>query len=562
MYEKTKLESTLGFTLLEIMLTLGAIAVLTAGGIATYQNLSARSHTQEATQQVRTLSNMLMQTWGQSGSFASLSGASIVQNKAVPEGISISKGQMENPFGGSILLSPTVDNTAFVMTLDNVPNDACASMPGQLGREFSSVSVNGTQVYAPGMKIDVGTIAKMCGLGKNTLTLQGNPVSPPNFGEVALLPDHGNPAKSPIVPTTKGSSAVASVSPITALTAQSSGLPSKLQSPTVSLVKTASVSVESISSPPTSPTTAFPGTVLPPRTCFPSNVATPVSSTIYDTQTLGCPEGDTGSIDQQKTATQTVTTTTLTTCQSPWSAPFVTTTKNTTQTAWSAWATTSNTCSPMCSTRLGSYAVQYSYNWATINVGCPAGYSGTNSYQELQVRTNSAYCRSPTSPVNPVYGGWTSWSNTGNTQNAVNTCQPNITPPPTPSIASAMWGVNIDVSPSPTATSYQIGLSCQLTATGPVASTIQNVPVAGLPSTATNPNHFDTFSPAYRIGGIGETTSVPGVNELTAMTGALPQSQCKGFFFPLSTTAWVRACNSSGCSGWTSMLQMCSWGLC
>src|SRR5579875_3249686 len=93
-----------GFTLLEIMLALGAIAVIAGGSLVAYHSISERGDAQATVQQVRVLTQTLMQTWGQSGSFSDVSGTSMVANKAVPEGIDTAKGQMVDKWGGAIVL--------------------------------------------------------------------------------------------------------------------------------------------------------------------------------------------------------------------------------------------------------------------------------------------------------------------------------------------------------------------------------------------------------------------------------------------------------------------------
>jgi type II secretory pathway pseudopilin PulG len=219
------------------------------------------------------------------------------------------------------------------------------------------------------------------------------------------------------------------------------------------------------------------------------------------------------------------------------------------------------------------------------SAACPAGQTGSDTWSEVYnvtTTTTTAYnCASaPTTLPAPTMTTSTSTADTGTRQGEVNTCTAATPVPGATQIAGAMWGVNIDVSETTGATYFEIGASCMSNATplptGPFANTIQQVPVAGLPSTSTTPNSLDTFAPAYRIGAIGETTSVPGVAEVTAMYAALPQSSC---FVTVNTTniwgqpvsenvsqpvsVYVRACNSSGCGAWTSgFVTFCSWNQC
>ena len=566
-FQNFKYHSRLGFTLLELLIVLGSITVISSGTWVAYQISNRRSETKSAIQGARTLSNTLMQTYGRTGSFANLDTQSVINGQLAPANLPVVNHSLTNPWGGSVTVAPSsTGSNAFSLTFKGVPSDGCVNMASQLSPNFEHVNVNNTSVGGIGQSVNIGLATQLCFGNKNTIMLTSNTVATPTTGGVLLPVDHGAPPPLPIPPpSTLGAASVAPVKAVTAQMADSTTQLKTFKIPTVSAVSVTGVPASVSRTITTSIMT--PTTALPPQTCFPSVTQSTATSIDYGYQTLACQVGYAGSISQQQTRTKSIVTTTTKTCATLWSTPSVSrVSASPTYGAWGAWTTIANSCAAMCSTQLPSYAVQHNYQWVTINIGCPAGYSGTNSYQALQVQSNSPYCPNPSATSSPVYAGWSGWSNTGTTQNAIKNCHPNVTPPPTPSIASAMWGVNIDVSPSSTATSYQIGISCQLNATGPVISTIQNVPVAGLPSTSSNPNpnrfDIDTFTPAYRIGGIGETTSVPGVNEISAMTAALPQSQCKGFLFPLSTTAWVRACNSSGCSGWTSKPQFCNWNLC
>lgn len=80
--------------------------------------------------------------------------------------------------------------------------------------------------------------------------------------------------------------------------------------------------------------------------------------------------------------------------------------------------------------------------WVGVNVGCPSGQSGQNTYEKRQTRTRtvsySCAVGQTTSPF-PQYGEWTVWADTGATRNAVNTCV-NADTYPTPLPARTIRG--------------------------------------------------------------------------------------------------------------------------
>lgn len=547
-----------GFTLLEITLVLGAISAITAGSLYVAKRTRSNENTQKAIQTARTLAIILDQSWGKSGSFAGINALDVAQQ--APQFPRAKNGALIDSWGGSINFTAPPDGTTYAMTFNAVPADACTDMSMQLTGQFASVAVNNTALPSMLVKrLDPVIASKLCGASdKNTVTLSSFPVSSPTSGEVPLPADHGSAFRSPPQPVPLSLRSVSSVSSATSLYPTVLGLPHSLPTPIASSARANAAPV-----PQTTYTGQDPSTVtmgFPPQTCFPSSTSTPVVSTVYNTQTLACQPGYVGAIGQQQSALRTVTTTNTVTCATPWSAPKTATTTTTNTGAYGAWTTVSNTCAPMCSTQLSSYPTQSNSRWQTVNQGCPSGYTGTKSYQVLQVQTRSASCASPNSASVPVYGAWSGWSNTGTTRNAVDTCTPAVTAPPVPRVAFSWWGVNVDVSPSPTATSYQMGISCGASMpSAPVASTVQTVANSGLP-VASN-NAFDTFKPALVIGGL-QSVKV-GTAQIAAMTQALPMAACSNGLGTWPVHVQVRACIGSTCSAWSAPApQYCSFNKC
>jgi len=276
-----------GFTLLEIMLVLGAISALTAGGFYVAKRTTSQEKAQTAVQTARTLSNVLAQSWGQSGSFAGIDSSAVAQQ--APQFAHSKNGALVNGWNGPIDFSATPDGTAYAMTFDDVPSDACVSMSTQLARAFATVAVNNTAIPSP----DPTTVAKLCGASdQNAVTLTSFPVAPHDYGEVPLPPDHGAPPKIPTpAPATLGAHSVSAVSPVASLSAVALAMPKTLQSPVMSSASAGAVSSGPVTNSGLPSTALPPGVALPPQSCFPSVSSTPVVSTVYQSQTPGraCP---------------------------------------------------------------------------------------------------------------------------------------------------------------------------------------------------------------------------------------------------------------------------------
>jgi Tfp pilus assembly protein PilE len=202
----------------------------------------------------------------------------------------------------------------------------------------------------------------------------------------------------------------------------------------------------------------------PTLSCAPVCVAPGPSS---GTQTLTCPSGQSGAIQQSRTVTYS--------CPAPTGAY---------NTAYGPWTTTSNTCANNCvapptgyvngtqscpSGQSGSISTQQPIYYscpaptgpytttpgpvgitsntcanncvapATVNTpqsqtitvtpGCPAGQTGSYYYSQNQTRTaTTTYsCPAPTGPYTTNPTTYSGWVNSGGGYNVVNTC---VTPPP------------------------------------------------------------------------------------------------------------------------------------
>jgi hypothetical protein len=94
--------------------------------------------------------------------------------------------------------------------------------------------------------------------------------------------------------------------------------------------------------------------------------------------------------------------------------------------SWSAWSDTGatrnqvNTCAscPAPST-------QTQTQWVASSAACPAGYTGSHTWEREQSssRSISYSCPAGTTTLPPAtVGGWSAWADTGATRNVVNTC--------------------------------------------------------------------------------------------------------------------------------------------
>lgn len=140
----------------------------------------------------------------------------------------------------------------------------------------------------------------------------------------------------------------------------------------------------------------------------------PAAQTQWVSGSGTCPGGQVGTITFQKEQTRAAT------CASETATPV-----------WGSWTDTGkqqnvvNTCYTPCVVPADQY------QWVPSSAACPAGYSGTNTFEAEQKRT--AYC--PSASGTPV---WNAWVTTGNWRNGNWQCVPPAAPCAAPA-AEKQW---------------------------------------------------------------------------------------------------------------------------
>jgi hypothetical protein len=90
--------------------------------------------------------------------------------------------------------------------------------------------------------------------------------------------------------------------------------------------------------------------------------------------------------------------------------------------SWNAWSQTNTTCAA-CPTPFPQAETQ----WVTAGAACPAGQSGSHTWQAEQrrTRTGSYSCPATTwSLPAPTFTPWTAWTDTEGRRDETNTCAP------------------------------------------------------------------------------------------------------------------------------------------
>lgn len=410
-----------GFTLLQLMLSLGIIAVLGTSVLIAWKSHNERMETATAVENTRTLGKTLMQTYGQTGSFEGLNEAGVINGKLLPRTLQTKNGTITNRWDGTVSVGPLAGNDRVLsIAWTNVPAGACSGMVSAMAKDGSTLVVNGTPVQTAGVRFDPAVATRLCKGGANRVDVQSAPVALASTGELDMPADHGGaiapPASAPVIDAVgsagilEGTNAPVALGPMN--TAHSA--------PTGSTVNGngAGVSGPAVSAaPPPAPGAAQ---SRPCHTRLSAISPNPKEERLWADDFRACPPGYTGSHTWQKEQRHTQTAS----CASP---------QMEIDPVWGEWSALTdtgatrnevNTCVATCSTRLatGGWPVQSETNLVSVNAGCPAGYSGAHTYQKVQVRTRSAFCADGNAAMDPGYGAWGAWSDTGGIQNDSNTC--------------------------------------------------------------------------------------------------------------------------------------------
>ena len=394
-----------GWTLVETILVLGVVSALTAGIYAALSPASATAQAKAEQDNLKDLSTAIDRSFGLLGGFSSVSTSRVVADDLVPSRMRDGSA-LRSKWGSSVTVDPfsvNAPNDAFAVTYPGASAEVCAKLASAVARTTYDIRINGTSVYdATGLRPE--RAAARCSDGNATMQFiyHSGLVTGTSVAATPVVLPPSTPGVSPPVgpPIDIGIGPVAPTGPATpgppvVPTAPPPGAPPPASPPPVPATPTS----------PTSPPGSPPVTPPPGLTPCVAPGATPQN------QAPNCAAGQYGVLTQQRTGTYS--------CPEAWDAAVLT---------WSGWTTTSNTCQPC-----PADANEAERQWVSRSAACPAGQSGSQTWEAEQgrsrVRGYSCPAGTTTLPP-PSYTAWTVWSDTGATRNTANTCAPVVAPPP------------------------------------------------------------------------------------------------------------------------------------
>lgn len=362
---KTLAKPQKGFGLVSLILALVLSTAVVGLVFVAYGYNKRSADVADATRTVRSLNQRVVAAYSSAASFSGLTTESAQAEKIYPADM-LTSGQPRSAWHGLVTLAAASLNggtdKGFVLTYQGVDPSACVNFAVNASAGgFHDVNINGTTAMS-GRKVTPSLASKLCAQTQGLATVQF--IQGKGGSNAALTPCS--------VPGPQTQTAACPVGQVSSVAPYGSD--------GITQTRTGFCN-SAYGLPGWSPWTTT------GNTCVPACVA-PAASTVN--QTLGCPGGQSGSIEQQQTTTYA--------CSSPVGAAITTV---------GAWVTTSDTCAATC--------VAPAATTATRTIACPASQTGTWTQQQVTSWTCPAVTGAPVSSV----GAWTDTSNT---------C---MTPPPT-----------------------------------------------------------------------------------------------------------------------------------
>lgn len=470
-----------GFTLVEVALVVGSLALLSSAGFVVYRSASNASDVRTEQTNIRAIAANADRVYGSGGSYVGVTTAKAIGDRVPPSSM-VSNGALLSRFSQPVMLEPTdigsKPNAGLRITYEAVPARACAALAQAASGGMYEVTVGGASIFrhdATGRPLDLDTSAAVarCANGGTMVFIYASgatglagdvlppvnlpPVAPPTVLPPAAPPPAPAPTASPWTPPATPPATPPSLTPVP------SAPPAPVTPPVVA--------------PPSAPPATLPATPpsVTPRYCEPGSVPAPKNES--ESQTGSCPAGQltsggSGSFSQTRNRTTTYA------CVDPYS-PIVAT-----QGSWSAWSpVASSVCAPACSAPASSSSGLSRNETQTQTLACPAGQSGAGIAQqrtrtESGTRTTSWTCPSPTGSATSstsdswsgsyTYSAWTTTSNN---------CAPVAPPPPPPPVScSASQRTDVPGAVTGTAPEYR---ACNASNLGQRAVKYQRLYTAG-----------------------------------------------------------------------------------
>lgn len=168
-----------GFTLVEILLVVGFIALAGIGIYTIYAKVQVSNQANTESRNLDTLRAGVKSLYGGRPNFNGVSATVANNARVTPDNMRTAGNAalITNSFGGTVLIAATplnaIADAGFRITYPQVPSAVCSKLVTSAGVQFSQVTVNGVVVKAYGVNapIDVAAATTNCNAVDNPTIL-------------------------------------------------------------------------------------------------------------------------------------------------------------------------------------------------------------------------------------------------------------------------------------------------------------------------------------------------------------------------------------------------------
>lgn len=196
--KKISLNHQNGFTLIEIALVFGVIALLGTGIFVNYDKRRASVLADNQSKYIETINRTIVDGYGVVGDFSALTPENLINQGIAPKEM-INGSSLSNVWGGDFKTGAATFGglPGFFITLTQVPASGCAKVASTIANDFLEMDINGVAVKTSAnadVLIDVAEAVNNCAPNFNTITLRNRQV----IGADPFLPPTPPPPIPPI----------------------------------------------------------------------------------------------------------------------------------------------------------------------------------------------------------------------------------------------------------------------------------------------------------------------------------------------------------------------------
>jgi prepilin-type N-terminal cleavage/methylation domain-containing protein len=151
-----------GFTLLELLLVLGIIAVLAIAAFVIYPKVQASNRAQTESSNLTTITSGVKSLYAATGDYTDVDNDTLIKAKVFPATmVATDNTTVHSSFGKDVTVVQNADTTMFDITYTDVPSDVCQRLATGVGANFQQVTVGSTPLIVSG-KVSPATAAAQC----------------------------------------------------------------------------------------------------------------------------------------------------------------------------------------------------------------------------------------------------------------------------------------------------------------------------------------------------------------------------------------------------------------